>query len=280
MVKVVDFFNLLLRRPDEACGRLEGIADSRLESLWRKLPNYHTSNLASVCSSLHDEAGLPVDEFLAEPALREIENQVQSGLDELPEDAPFPKGLNGDFAMARLCYALCRALRPLRVVETGVCYGVTSAFFLQALRQNDRGMLYSIDLPPLGRDASAFVGRLVPEDLRSRWELLRGTSRRLLPRLLKRIGTVDLFIHDSLHTRRNMRRELRNVTPYLSSTAVVLSDDIEGNSAFCEWAEAVKPRYWAALQQQDKSSLLGVAVASVLECQILPRPQGSVVSRV
>jgi hypothetical protein len=77
-----------------------------------------------------------------------------------------------------------------------------------------------------------------------------------------------------------MLRELRTVTPYLSSTAVVLSDDIEGNSAFCEWAEEVKPRYWAALQQQDKSSLLGIAVASVLECQTFPKPQGSVVSRV
>lgn len=280
MVKVIDFLNLLLNRPGDACGRLEGIADSRLESLWSKLPDYHPTDLGSVCSRLQDEVGLPVDEFLAEPAIREVENRVQSGLDELPENAPFAKGLNGDFAMARLCYALCRALRPLRVVETGVCYGVTSAFFLQALRQNDRGTLYSIDLPPLGRDASAFVGRLVPEDLRLRWELLRGTSRRLLPRLLKRIGTVDLFIHDSLHTRRNMRRELRTVTPHLSSTAVVLSDDIEGNSAFCEWAEEVKPRYWAALQQQDKSSLLGIAVASVSECQIFPKPHGSVVSRV
>ena len=150
MVKILDFFNLLLRRPADACGRFEGIADSRLESLWRKLPNYPTSNLQSVCSKLHDELALSLDEFLAEPTLQEIENRVQSGLDQLPENAPFPKCLNGDFAMARLCYALCRALRPMRVVETGVCYGVTSAFFLQALRQNDRGTLYSIDLPPLG----------------------------------------------------------------------------------------------------------------------------------
>jgi len=70
---------------------------------------------------------------------------------------------------------------------------------------------------------------------------------------------VDFFIHDSLHTSRNMMRELRTITPYLSRPSLVISDDIEGNCAFGEWAEDVKPAFCAVLQEPSKISKLGVA---------------------
>ena len=50
--------------------------------------------------------------------------------------------------------SLCRAVwctvvhtRPEAVIETGVAHGVTSRIVLEALNQNDRGHLWSIDLP-------------------------------------------------------------------------------------------------------------------------------------
>lgn len=259
-MKILDFMSLALNRPNEAYGRVEGIVDSRVEPYWVKSHSYKTSDLADVGGELKRLFNLEIEDFLAEPALEQIELRVQKGLDHLPADAPFPRVLNGDFALGRLCYALCRAFHPSSIVETGVCYGVSSAFFLQALRENNVGTLYSIDLPPLGKEADDFVGRLVPDDLHSRWELHRGTSKSLLTNMAKRIGSVDFFIHDSLHTYRNMQRELRTITPYLSPLAFVLSDDIENNPAFAEWAEQVRPSYWTALKQQNKSSLLGIAV--------------------
>lgn len=260
--------SLLVTRPSEAYGRLEGIADSRLEHLWTRPPKYGSFDAASIYEQLHDAMGLRLDEFLNEPALANIEEFVRKRLEALPEDAPFPRSLNGDFSLARLCYAACRALRPLQVVETGVCYGVTTAFFLQSLEENGIGELQSIDLPPLGRKASDYVGTLVPTYLRARWKLHRGTSRMLLPRVLKQIGTVNFFLHDSLHTWRNIRRELGMVTPHLSAPALVLSDDIDGNSAFSEWVEKVRPPFWTVVEQSSKSSLLGVAA--------FPRPRNTV----
>jgi len=158
------------------------------------------------------------------------------------------------------CYVLARIIQPSAIVETGVCYGVTSAFLLKALQVNRRGALHSIDLPPLGKDADEFVGKLIPADLRGSWKLYRGASQRLLPHVLNEVRSLGLFVHDSLHTYRNMLLEFETVRPYLAPTAVVLADDIEGNEAFDEWVEKTHPQYSAALQEESKQSLVGVAL--------------------
>jgi hypothetical protein len=59
------------------------------------------------------------------------------------------------------------------------------------------------------------LGWIVPEFLKSRWNLLAGDSRRLLPSLLAKLGTIDVFIHDSLHTYDHMLWEYRTAEPYL-----------------------------------------------------------------
>ena len=58
-------------------------------------------------------------------------------------------------------YLLVRSLKPETVVETGVCYGASSAYILQALKDNGRGVLYSIDLgnPPDEPPSDYFVPR-------------------------------------------------------------------------------------------------------------------------
>jgi hypothetical protein len=262
---MLDFFSLLVSRPDEAFGRLEGVIDSRLERLWVKAPQYKADQLERVLAEVEQTLGIDLMAHFHELGLTEIQNKVREGINRLPENAPFPRFNNGDFALGRLCYALCRALRPAQVLETGVCYGVTTAFVLKAMQQNQSGMLHSIDLPPLGRQADVFVGVLVPEELRSRWQLHRGTTKSILPKLLDRIGPLNFFVHDSLHTYRNMKRELLTITPSLSRPAVVVSDDIESNPAFSEWAKGLVPAYWGAVQEDTKASLLGIAVLTSSE---------------
>jgi predicted O-methyltransferase YrrM len=39
-----------------------------------------------------------------------------------------------------------RKIKPKIVVETGVSFGITSSFILQAMEENGFGTLYSIDL--------------------------------------------------------------------------------------------------------------------------------------
>jgi predicted O-methyltransferase YrrM len=154
-------------------------------------------------------------DILQEQALAGIEGDTRRLLEDIRPEDTFSQRWASDSLLARCCYLLCRLVQPSVVVETGVAYGVSSAFILRALEENGRGTLHSVDLPPLRRGAEKFWGIAVPERLRSRWRLHRGASARVLPRLLGEMGTVDLFVHDSLHTLGNMRREFESVWPYL-----------------------------------------------------------------
>ena len=123
---------------------------------------------------------------------------------------------DGDRRLVRLAWCAARHLRPERVVETGVARGLTTRVLLEALERNGRGRLWSIDLPPLlESDLAEETGAAVPEHLSERWTLLRGSSRRSLPGLVAGLGHVDLFVHDSMHTGRNLRFELEQVWPAL-----------------------------------------------------------------
>jgi hypothetical protein len=195
-----------------------------------------------------------------EPQMKEIEQEVMERIGSIGLSAPFTLVHNAGFSMAKCCYGLCRALRPRVVLETGVAYGVTSAFILKALKVNGEGTLHSIDLPPLGRDADSFVGALIPAELRKEWKLHRGVSKRVMPRLLTDLSRVELFLHDSLHTFSNVKRELSLVTPYLARPAVVMADDIQEHGAFLEWAQQTEPDSWFAVCEQQKEALFGVAV--------------------
>lgn len=139
-------------------------------------------------------------------------------------------------------WAIVRILGPGVVVETGVFDGLASAFILQALKDNGYGRLLSVDLPtraairdstdgldalPAGEDP----GWVIPDGLRGRRELVLGDARQELEPLLKEVGSVDLFCHDSLHTYDHMMWEFRTVWPYLTSGGLLVSDDVFARGA-------------------------------------------------
>lgn len=164
---------------------------------------------------------------------------------------------NGAVTFGRVCYAACKALRPTTVVETGVAYGVSSAYILQALSENGQGKLESVDLPPLGRDAAEHVGFLVSSELRSRWKLHRGTVRKLLPGILRELWPIDIFIHDSLHTYAHMKWEFHAALSGLRPGGVLIADDIEGNRAFEEIFEDPRAAAWFAVREHNKQAICG-----------------------
>jgi hypothetical protein len=251
---------LLPTRPAEVWERLATMAEVRAETYRRRAPAVEPVEWSRVVSDVSQFCQVDVNSILRETELKDVEDEVLLLQQTLPMDAPFGTFHNGDIQLARLCYALARIIQPRAIVETGVCYGVTSAFLLQALQVNGSGILHSIDLPPLGRNADHFVGTVVPAGLRHNWTLHRGSSRSLLPSVLQSLRQVDLFVHDSLHTYRNMRREFETIQPCLSPTAAVVADDIEGNEAFRQWSDRAGPQYSVTLREQSKTSLVGVAL--------------------
>jgi hypothetical protein len=100
------------------------------------------------------------------------------------------------------------------------------------MERNGRGHLSSIDLPTLEKGWQEQVGIAVSERLKERWSYIKGSSRMRLPKLLSRLGQVDMFIHDSLHSERNVRFELDRVWSALRPGGVVVVDDVDANRGF------------------------------------------------
>ena len=144
---------------------------------------------------------------------------------------------DAELSMARAAWCTVLHQQPSVVIETGVARGVTSRIVLEALRRNDHGHLWSIDLPhPRDEHLHAQIGAAVPSSHRARWSYVEGSSRRRLPPLLRSVARVDLFIHDSLHTARNTRFEMQRTLPALATGGVMIVDDISPHQAFADFA--------------------------------------------
>ena len=112
----------------------------------------------------------------------------------------------------KVWYSIVRLAQPDVVMETGVHDGLSTALILHAMRCNGRGTLVSIDLPSVDLPISVEgPGWLVPEDLCARWQLHIGDARKLLPHLAKQYAPIDIFIHDSDHSREFQRFEYEAV---------------------------------------------------------------------
>jgi predicted O-methyltransferase YrrM len=251
----------LSQRIGELRGVLSGYAEALAERLLTKPPSYETVRWETALDDLETRFG-NVAEVLEEPALREMEEDTRHLLADIRHEDTYTPHWAADSLTARLCYLACRLASPEVVVETGVAYGVSSAFILRAMQENGRGTLHSVDLPPLRRRYERFWCIAVPNELRGRWRLHRGTSATVLPRLLGGVSTVDLFVHDSLHTHRNMRREFEAVWPRLRNGALLLADDVERNRAFGElWQKG--PTLWRVVEDREVSPLHGRAAPVV-----------------
>lgn len=137
-------------------------------------------------------------------------------------------------------YAAVRALVPDQIVETGIANGVSSSYLLLALKKNGRGHLYSIGLNdpnflPPGKEP----GWLAPAWLRDRWTVHLGDSSQLLLDILTSLKSIDVFIHDSLHTYEHMMWEFDTAYTFLRKDGLLFADDAIRNSAFKDFSSKV-----------------------------------------
>lgn len=160
-------------------------------------------------------------------------------------------------------YAMVRKARPRVIVETGVCNGFSSSFILAALDRNAEGQLYSLDLPEIAGEIAPVAeqshgkvfwegklgavippgeqsGWIIPDRLRSRWHLTLGRTQETLPPLLRELGEIDLFFHDSEHSYECMTFEFSAAWPVLRPGGILLADDYSWNEAMADFARAVE----------------------------------------
>lgn len=272
LARIRDLIVLLPRRPLETWDRIGIFAEARAERHLRRdhgaaggYPALWPDAAYRLAEHLGHSRSV-VDAVLNEPALARIEETVRANRAEIRQRVTREERYEHDATttLAQSCYVTCRLIHPRTVVETGVAYGKTSAFILQALAENGEGRLHSVDLPPLGPEADRFAGYLVPDDLRGRWTYHRGASRRILPGVLDSVGLVDLFVHDSLHTSHTMRWEFEKVWPRLREHAVLIADDIHFNNAFLS-LQHHRPSLWLEVAEAKLERWrLGLAVKGLI----------------
>lgn len=148
-----------------------------------------------------------------------------------------------------LLYTLVRLEEPDLVLETGVFDGLSSAYILHAVERNGTGQLVSVDINDrsrLPRDvADVTAGWVVPTALTDRWDCQFGDARELLPKIVED-ETVDVFLHDSLHTADHMRFEFETVERSMPPGALFVSDNVRVNDVFWEFARdhLETPVFW------------------------------------
>ena len=143
-------------------------------------------------------------------------------------------------------YILVRYLKPSLCIETGVFYGGTTAFILNALAKNKNGKLISIDLPANKLEQRKFcrhknvgnseiipdglkTGFIIPDYLKDRWELIEDDSLKALNNVKE---AFTFFSHDSEHSWDFMLKELELAKSKMPKNATIFVDDICWSNGF------------------------------------------------
>ncbi len=153
---------------------------------------------------------------------------------------PYPIDYSINYDSRKFLYIICRIIKPKNVVETGVAYGLSSLYILKSLQDNNFGTLHSIDSIFRPWQTVEMIGRIIPDELRDKWNLLVGSSVEKLEEILNNLDQTDIFIHDSLHTYENMMFEFQNAFEKIKHNGIIISDDVLGNDAFYDFVTEKK----------------------------------------
>jgi hypothetical protein len=106
---------------------------------------------------------------------------------------------------------------------------------------------------PFERTLHSQTGAAVADPNGRRWSYIEGSSRRRLPALLRSLAQVDLFIHDSLHTARNMRFEMEQTLNALAPGGIMIVDEISTHQAFANFAQDFPSLETVACPHSDRA---------------------------
>jgi hypothetical protein len=130
-------------------------------------------------------------------------------------------------------YALVRALRPQHVVETGTDVGLGSLVLAAALLKNESGTLTTVDITDYSGDLIGGIYATVITQVKD-------DSVAALKELDR---TINIFIHDSLHTYDHEYRELQAAEGNLATDGLLLSDNAHASNACSDYALATNRRF-------------------------------------
>jgi predicted O-methyltransferase YrrM len=124
----------------------------------------------------------------------------------------------------RILVNIVRFMRSERCLELGTAYGMSALFIVGALKSYAKsGSLATVEgmEPQFSLSSSMLKGRCGEAV-----SCYFGDTEKVLPGLVKTLGSIDFLFHDAGHTREDYIRDFALVSETLAPGAVVLFDDI------------------------------------------------------
>ena len=135
------------------------------------------------------------------------------------------------FTQSSFLNGLIRYYKPKKILEVGVAAGGSSAVILNAIKDIDGSMLYSIDYSTeYHQDASKLSGFLITEQFKDisggdKWKLYTGGTAACFMDEIG--GDIDLCLLDAAHINPGEFLDYLMVLPYLKKNAIVVLHDIQ-----------------------------------------------------
>ena len=161
-----------------------------------------------------------------------------------------------------LIYSICKKIKSnnFLILETGVALRWSSLVFLFFLN-NNKGQLFSIDMPYVGKNNHDYVGSVVPNYLRKKWSLYRFPDSIALKKILKKNLKFDLIHYDSDKSYYGRKKSYEILWNLLKKKGFFISDDISDNYAFINFVKKkklIKNKDYFILKFRNK--YIGIAI--------------------
>ena len=149
--------------------------------------------------------------------------------------ADCPVNMGGEGAISFL-YHIVNEVNPKTILETGVAYGWSSL----AIKDFDNALLISNDMPYIKMNNEDYVGCVVPDNLKSKWQLQRLPDIKGIPLALKKFNnSIDLCHYDSDKSYTGRMWSSPILWKALKVGGLFISDDINDNLAFKHFCKSV-----------------------------------------
>jgi len=183
------------------------------------------------------------------------------------KDKPVAGGTRPGVGGAGSCYTLyffTRYLKPDSVIETGVAAGWSSGAILSGLQKNNKGHLFSSDLPysERGQQQETLkpedIGCIVDSELSRRWTLCKEGDKKCIPSLVENIESAQLVHYDSDKSYEGRAFAVKHLIPLLKPGSLFIMDDIKDNSFFLDWVTSNNHSFTILPKTPNNKGMIGL----------------------
>ena len=163
----------------------------------------------------------------------------------------------GGSSFCNLIYNISLYKNPIQALELGVALGWSSFAFLISQQNNNNFKLISNDMPYPFVQNNSYIGSVIPERLKDKWILYKYPDVSILDKIFKLHGKFDIIHYDSDKSYEGRTKSYKKLYKNLNHNGILISDDINDNSAFKNFVEEKKLKFYTI---EYENRYLGVII--------------------